>query len=912
MMRLIVALTLCGFVVSAAERDTSVISGQFVDPLRDALMSRSISIDDLRFRTDYTKPDSFRLAKVDSAFTDALGGLDRAYAMGTDLADASTPGGVLAVLAGWLDITAVIPDTRPGPRSVEDWRVTVETAGARVRAAFATLSSDDLDSLWDWSLEQLREEEESNEDGVIDIYTMRAQEHYERERARRHLALAKKVDLAKLIRAANGLASMIALPDSKSVPQPGVYSSSVGPIRIGTLGDDEYTGDFSLIIDPGGNDRYNIETGERPLGNTVRVIIDGSGDDTYRGSIGSGLFGVGFVFDGGGDDVYDGTALTQGCAAFGVGMVWDVAGDDIYRARSVAQGIGEFGIGALIDLSGGDVYKVGTYGQGLGSTSGIGVLDDRGGNDSYLSGGAQTDVLRYDDHYVTMTQGVGLGNRPVASGGIGMLCDRLGNDTYVADIFGQGVAYWLGIGALIDEHGHDRYTAYQYAQGAGVHLAAGYLIDRWGHDLYSSNGVSQGSGHDLAVGVLFDETGDDSYVTEGLSLGAGNANGISLLVDMTGDDGYIARRSDVLGYSDQRRDYGMVGVALDLGGRDRYAAPWGADSTWWHHSTYGVGVNTEWSTTTSPPREPDRGRGKSAEEIQSELKDDPDSLFVQASNPVAAFRYLVKPAEERLAQRNAELWPLWAKMLSSESARERHSLLRIHQNMFRNGDTTNVALLVDSLHSEVDRARLMAARLLGFTYLGSDTAEAHIQPLIEMLGHDDWRTRQTAALSLRLESDTRAESALIEALDDSVMDVRRAAALALDRAGTSDSDAALVGVLFDSSQIVRYSAERALTAHASAAPLLLPVITADTTFAAMHALRAIISDTSGRDGAAVALTAALQTERPWAIRAAAADVIAAWEMTEMIEVLESARAAADHPYLRQRINSALEVLRDRR
>jgi len=227
------------------------------------------------------------------------------------------------------------------------------------------------------------------------------------------------------------------------------------------------------------------------------------------------------------------------------------------------------------------------------STLGFGLLSDRGGNDLYYSGGKYTDRLRYFDHYLSLSQGFAYGLRPYASGGVALLGDRAGNDIYVSDIFGQGASYWYSLSGLIDEGGNDSYISYQYAQGAATHLTLAALLDKEGNDNYISHGVSQGCGHDLSFGLLEDWGGDDNYATGDLSQGAGNANGIGILFDFAGDDNYQVRKgANTNGYGDFRRDYGSIGVFIDLSGKDSYAAGY-RNRSYWTKSRYGVGADLE-------------------------------------------------------------------------------------------------------------------------------------------------------------------------------------------------------------------------------------------------------------------------------------------------------------------------------
>ncbi|MBK9248915.1 MAG: hypothetical protein IPM69_12570 [Ignavibacteria bacterium] len=355
-----------------------------------------------------------------------------------------------------------------------------------------------------------------------------------------------------------------------------VLTTKVGRIALGGRGDDLYQGEYLLIIDVGGNDKYLISdrTKSYAKNHPVQVIVDLGGNDVYLGgnySLGGAIFGTSLLLDVDGDDLYSAGNFSLGSGIFGVGIVRDFAGNDRYSSKTCTQGAGFFGIGLLLDDKGNDSYVAQAHCQGFGSTRGLGAIADKLGNDIYIASSPFQDFLRYESHFESFAQGAGLGFRPIASGGIGLLIDYKGNDSYLSDIYGQGTAYWFCLGALYDLEGDDRYQSFQYSQGAGVHLAHGILWDTKGDDVYNSHGVSQGCGHDIAFGCLLDESGDDSYTAESLSLGGGNANAVSLCIDVKGNDSYIAKNAtNTMGFSDFRRNYGMIGIFADGGGNDLY------------------------------------------------------------------------------------------------------------------------------------------------------------------------------------------------------------------------------------------------------------------------------------------------------------------------------------------------------
>src|SRR4030095_3240821 len=240
-----------------------------------------------------------------------------------------------------------------------------------------------------------------------------------------------------------------------------------------------YRGNHAFIVDLGGDDVYDIGNDRYDFGE-FRCIIDLEGNDHYTTSssfaLAGGLFSSSFIFDKQGDDVYESRGSGNlGSAIGGIGLVYDEKGSDTYRSISFSIGAGCFGVGLIADREGNDVYIANSYSQGFGMTQGTGAIIDTKGNDSYLVDARSLDIGRYNDHYVSMCQGYGLGLRPYYAGGVGLIVEGGGNDIYYTDIFGQGGAYWYSLGAIVDRSGHDKYNSYKNAKGAGIHLAVALL-----------------------------------------------------------------------------------------------------------------------------------------------------------------------------------------------------------------------------------------------------------------------------------------------------------------------------------------------------------------------------------------------------------------------------------------------------
>jgi hypothetical protein len=658
----------------------------------------------------------------------------------------------------------------------------------------------------------------SEDDPKATLFELKAREDYALGRARTFFEAAAHVSWGRFLAPMVSLWRAVWATIERNSPPLDRYRDSVrtvvlqtpfGRIAIGGPGDDTYEGDFTFILDVGGNDRYIMppRTKQEAFAQPIRIIIDLSGDDAYQGedfAWGAGFFGCGLLYDLQGNDVYRARHFSLGSAIGGLGVLFDGAGTDQYLGGIHVQGAAAFGLGLLVDGGGNDLYQCFAQAQGFGFVRGYGVIYDRAGNDSYLAQSPYVDVLRYEQHYLSFTQGAALGYRPLASGGIGMLVDSSGNDLYISDIYGQGTGYWYALGALVDWGGEDRYVSYQYAQGAGVHLAFGLLWDEAGDDVYVSHGVSQGCGHDIALGVLYDAGGDDTYVCESLSQGAANANGIALFLDMRGADSYQARVSNTQGYGNFRRSYGSIGIFADAEGRDWYADT-GANRRVRVGSTYGVLLDEE----LVPPAPPQPRPGIDVpDSLRMPLAGSLDSLFVQASAAPQKFQYIVAPARERIAAFGAAALPFLAARFSTESARERLALEAILPLIDARDSAALRRLVLDSLRSSNERTLALMGTVAGRLRL-----RAAVPLLQELLQDQRWTIRAMAAQRLGEVGDLRAEAALRAALGDAHRMVRARAAYALMQLRPRQPLELWRQALEDTFAVVRYGAVQGALQH---------------------------------------------------------------------------------------------------
>ena len=364
------------------------------------------------------------------------------------------------------------------------------------------------------------------------------------------------------------------------------WTTPLGKIALNGTQANTYCNDqYLLVMDTGGNDRYEGGVGAGTLTTPVSVALDLGGDDVYdykQGlGPGCGVCGYGFLLDCAGNDTYRITGPGLGVGIFGVGMLLDEGGKDTYEAQQLGEGCGVFGIGALSDWSGDDTYKCLTQSQGYAGPKGLGLLVDRQGNDSYEADDTHltNPSPQTAQHNVSLSQGAGFGRRAhpgdghSLAGGIGMLVDGAGDDKYKCGVFGQGVGYWYAVGMLIDFGGNDSYEGVWYVQGSAAHYAIGALCDLGGNDHYKAlMAQSQGQGHDYSIGVLHDAGGKDEFDGPSGCLGSGCWNGIGAFWKQGGDAVFKAG-GGALGFGGGARpEAPCFGFFLAEGGNNTYPA----------------------------------------------------------------------------------------------------------------------------------------------------------------------------------------------------------------------------------------------------------------------------------------------------------------------------------------------------
>lgn len=376
-----------------------------------------------------------------------------------------------------------------------------------------------------------------------------------------------------------------------------VRHTRAGRIVIGGAGENRYhvSSDIALIIDVGGNDTYTGHiAASSAFGSGNSVVIDLAGDDSYDGDalgFATGRLGIGLLVDVEGDDTYHLSYGTGGAGFAGLGMLVDFRGHDFYRGSKLTQGAAIGGFGLLLDAGGHDEYASQGYSMGFGGPSGLGIVVDTMGDDSYHCGdffesryntqdvpsGNPTDPLFQYDGFC---MGVGSGTRiypkksgergEALAGGWGILLDLDGNDRYASANFSQGVGYFFGVGLKVDVAGQDHHVAARYGHGAAAHFGVGFFLDEQGSDWYGSTGPMYNGGvaWDRSVAFCIDGgSGGDRYeFSRSDGLGRADHGAWSLFIDEGGSDHYVVPRGFGLASSES------VSGFVDLHGDDEYVS----------------------------------------------------------------------------------------------------------------------------------------------------------------------------------------------------------------------------------------------------------------------------------------------------------------------------------------------------
>ena len=188
--------------------------------------------------------------------------------------------------------------------------------------------------------------------------------------------------------------------------------------------------------------------------------------------------------------------------------------------------------------------------------------------------------------------------------------------------------------------------------------------------------------------------------------------------------------------------------------------------------------------------------------VASDIDQRVDELFIKASSGEVQYRDLVEPSKEELIEMGIDAVPRLITKLSSEDARERHTLADI----FKGIGSSAVPALVKALDTDNLYTLRNAARCLG--EIGDKRATHALLPLFF---HENHSVRSTAVTSVGKCHDSSAVDKCILLLGDTVETVRKSASVALGRIEDARAVSSLIDALEDVHFSVRMSAVKSLT-----------------------------------------------------------------------------------------------------
>lgn len=573
--------------------------------------------------------------------------------------------------------------------------------------------------------------------------------------------------------------------DAFPTDEPLIVETPHGRIGLGTPGDDTWTGEFAVLIDPAGDDRYvdcRVGAATGVDGRRVGLFADLAGDDLHDArttelSLGAAVLGVAAAYDlGAGDDRYFVGHGTLGAAMGGVAVFQDDGGTDVYEGRTYTQGAAGWGLGVFLDgaaqpepetssdegtaepvdvgLFDNDTLTAWANAQAFARPGGVAICRNERGNDVYRAGGVYLHAPLFADRYQSFSQGFAIGARGEDyAGGIALLLDGDGNDRYLGDIYDQGAGYWYGAGLLWDGGGNDTYEMTQYGQGSGIHLAVGGLVDVAGHDTYvMHSGLGQGGSHDYAASILHDRAGNDRYHGSTSCNGCGLTNSVGIQIDREGDDTYAGRRKSGVNFGRPARDFPSIGLLLDLEGTDDYLGRM-ADGEVWRHTDIGLGVDVRAADETGGGGTPaaDQVHGEAEipavcsyeGELTQEVFDELWEIAVRWE--VGDNRIVVPEARKRLVAFGPPVVPLLhAKVPESHSSLALRGYQGVLAGLRDAGhEEAAVGFLRDQVTSE-DSTRVG----LGLWLVTELRTESLAGAVVEVLGGDDTALARRAAAAL--------------------------------------------------------------------------------------------------------------------------------------------------------------------
>ncbi len=284
---------------------------------------------------------------------------------------------------------------------------------------------------------------------------------------------------------------------------------------------------------------------------------------------------------------------------------------------------------------------------------------------------------------------------------------------------------------------------------------------------------------------------------------------------------------------------------------------------------------------------------------EDELKRKVDSLFVLACGGLEKYRDQQQPAESTLVEMGDEAVPYLLEKLTTQSAREKWTLIRVFGKI---GKTATLPV-IERLDSKDKDETKLAIRILG--EIKDNRA---VQPLIGLIDIEDYNIRSNVCESLGRIADTTAFTDVSLRMEDSVEVVRKCAAVALGKMEDTRAIPRLVRGLSDPHFSVRMSSANSLVEIGEPSIKSLLFLLDHSGAPTLH----LAIESLGRlkcEKALPALLAKLKDE-DWATRAFTVEALGEIDDQRGISAITEMKKDEIHPFVLNKIEQCLKKKKD--
>ncbi len=278
-----------------------------------------------------------------------------------------------------------------------------------------------------------------------------------------------------------------------------------------------------------------------------------------------------------------------------------------------------------------------------------------------------------------------------------------------------------------------------------------------------------------------------------------------------------------------------------------------------------------------------------------ELKEKVDSLFILACGGLEKYRDQAQPAESALVEMGKQAVPHLVEKLSTQSAREKWTLIRIFGKI---GESA-VLPVIGRLDSDDKEEIKLAIRVLG--EIKDNQA---VEPLLRLISNQDYNVRSHVCESLGKIADSTAFDDVSLRMEDSVEVVRKSAAVALGKIKDNRAIHHLIGGLSDPHFSVRMSSAHSLVQMGE--PAVKPLLSLLDHSAPATAHLAI--ESLGKLEAKEAVPVLLERlkDQDWATRAFTVEALGNMGDQRAVQAIRKMKEEETHPFVLSKIAQFLE------